>query len=239
MTNEQEDSLAFYTINSYLAINNLMYGNVEKAIKGAIASSEDAKGVLKEAETIGIKKRFGLKTDEEALKRYNQFKNRTFDKTKNEEIQRIMKITLDDIQNIKDCMTPLTENLILYRNIPTQKFYVPSNDNPIILMKSFISTSLYSHDKSYRNGKDFVQLQIEVPKGIPAIRYDKMTIQNEPDEVLLHPVKCEITDIENANIENCEKIVKLKVLDIIPINLNELKEKTEKIICHNNKIKEK
>ena len=225
MTNEQEDSLAFYTINSYLAINNLMYGNVEKAIKGAIASSEDAKGVLKEAETIGIKKRFGLKTDEEALKRYNQFKNRTFDKTKNEEIQRIMKITLDDIQNIKDCMTPLTENLILYRNIPTQKFYVP--------------TSLYSHDKSYRNGKDFVQLQIEVPKGIPAIRYDKMTIQNEPDEILLHPVKCEITGIENANIENCEKIVKLKVLDIIPINLNELKEKTEKIICHNNKIKEK
>ena len=228
MTKEQEESLRFYTINSYLAINNLMYGEIAKAFSGALNSSNDAKGVLLEAKQVGIKERFGLDTLD-AIDRYNQYKKRTFDENKIDEIKRILNLTIEDIQNIQNCMNPLDEDIILYRNIPIKKY---SNfvEKQIILMKSFVSTSLYPHNNSYRDGNEFIQIRFIVPKGIPAIRYDKLLLHNEPDEVLLHPIKWQILNIENSNNKNCKKIINAKVIETLAIDIDKIKKQTKNFI---------
>ena len=56
--NKYEEALWFYCRNDYIIINNLLWGNWDKLEKGMQIVVDDAKGVMKEADEIGIENRW-------------------------------------------------------------------------------------------------------------------------------------------------------------------------------------
>ena len=53
MTDAQLESIFFYVRNDYLILNNLMWGNLAEAFRGAEIANMDAKGMMEEAQKVG------------------------------------------------------------------------------------------------------------------------------------------------------------------------------------------
>ena len=120
MTDEHKETLKFYTINDYLLINGILWGEDEKTIDMLIQIiNEDGRGVVKEARELGFDVRWNC-TTEEGERIYQVYQKRfpviDSDAVKKQIIERAQ----NDIANMMACMEPLTADLCLYRNIKSK-----------------------------------------------------------------------------------------------------------------------
>jgi len=124
----------------------------------------------------------------------------------------------EDIKNILKLMQPSTKKITLYRNIRPNNILEQYSIGQILEFKSFVSTSINPSGTSYSKDKTFARYEITVPKGTPIIIASNYPEEmNEKDEIILHPIKCKITNVKKSNIENCPIIVELEFVNLIEV----------------------
>lgn len=203
MTEEQKESLRFYTTNDYLLINGLLWNEKDDVIDEFIRIiNEDGRGVMKEAEEMGFSKRWNC-SEEEGARLYEVYKKRFPLITSKEICSEIIARARDDIDNMMAALMPLEEDLVLYRNV--RKKYVENlTEGDVVDYKGFSSCSLEPHvpESATYGHSNSVLLKIQVPKVTPAIRLDKFErVGNEPDEIILPPMKLKIANINDDSID--------------------------------------
>lgn len=205
MTESQKETLRFYTINDYLLINGLLWGEDEQKIDIFInLINEDGRGVMAEAAQQGYDVRWNC-SKEEGERLYKIYEKRfpVIDSvTVKEEILKQAKM---DIANMMDCMTPLETDIVLYRNIKT-RFVENLNKGMTLDYLGFSSCSLNPHvaENAEYGSSGCTLAEIIVPAGTLAIRLDLMPdVQNEPDEIILAPVKFVITKVDQNSNKIC------------------------------------
>ena len=201
MTEEQMETLRFYTTNDYLLINGLLWGEDAETIDQYIRLvNEDGRGVMAEALAQGFDVRWNCSREEG--ERLYEIYQRRFPLIDHPAIrEKILAQARRDIANMMACLTPIASDLVLYRNMKTRyvnKLTVGSTLNH----PGFSSCSLHPHaaeNASYGSG-GCTLAEILVPAGTPAIRLDLLPdVQNEPDEVILAPASFLVTRIDRDN----------------------------------------
>lgn len=198
MTDEQKETLKFYTTNDYLLINGILWGEDENTIDTLIhIINEDGLGVMKEARELGFDVRWNC-TKEEGERIYKVYQKR-FPVIDSEAVKKqIIDRARNDISNMMACLEPLTAELVLYRNIKT-KFLDNIAEEKSLRYLGFSSCSLTPHvaENATYGSSGCTLFEITVPAGTPAIRLDLVPdVQNEPDEVILPPMEFLITKID-------------------------------------------
>lgn len=198
MTDEQKETLKFYTTNDYLLINGLLWGENDQTLDTLIhIINEDGLGVMKEARELGFDVRWNC-TKEEGERIYKVYQKR-FPVIDSEAVKKqIIDRAHNDISNMMACLEPLTAELVLYRNIKT-KFLDNIAEGKSLRYLGFSSCSLTPHvaENATYGSSGCTLFEITVPAGSPAIRLDLMPdVQNEPDEVILPPMEFLITKID-------------------------------------------
>ena len=202
MTESQKETLRFYTTNDYLLINGLLWGTDEKTIDIFInLINEDGRGVMAEALEHGFGVRWNCSNEEgERLYRIYQKRFPVIDSKAVKE--QILERARVDIANMMACMTPIETDMVLYRNIKT-RFVENLEEGMTLDYLGFSSCSLNSHvaENAEYGSSGCTLAEIIVPSGTPAIRLDLMPdVQNEPDEIILAPVKLLVTKVnQNEN----------------------------------------
>ncbi|MBR3715477.1 MAG: hypothetical protein IKL59_00360 [Clostridia bacterium] len=200
MTEAQKESLRFYTINDYLLINGLLWGTDEKTIDIYInLINEDGRGVMSEAVEQGFDIRWNC-SKEEGDRLYQIYQKR-FPIIDSEAVkEQILERARVDIANMIACMTPLETDMVLYRNIKT-RFVENLKEGMTLDYLGFSSCSLKPHmaENAEYGSSGCTLVEIIVPAGTLAIRLDLMPdIQNEPDEIILAPVKFIVTKVDKT-----------------------------------------
>lgn len=201
MTENQKETLQFYTKNDYLLINGLLWGIDENTTNTYIQLiNEDGRGVMKEAIEQGYDTRWNCSKEEG--ERIFQIYQKRFPIIDGDDVKKsIIEIARNDITNVMNSMTPLVTELVLYRNIKTK--YVEKLEQGMTLHHlGFSSCSLSPHvaENATYGSSGCTLVEIIAPIGTPAIRVDLMPdIQNEPDEVILAPLDFLITKVDKVN----------------------------------------
>ncbi|MBQ3096192.1 MAG: hypothetical protein IJC53_07165 [Clostridia bacterium] len=201
MTEAQKETLRFYTTNDYLLINGLLWGECEKTIDAFIQLiNEDGRAVLAEAVEQGFDVRWNCSIEEG--ERLHQIYQKRFPLIDNQNAKnQILEQAKIDISNMLSCMTPLTSEMVLYRNIKTK--YVDNLEQGMLLdYLGFSSCSLHPHvaENATYGSSRCTLAEITIPAGTPAIRLDLMPdVQNEPDEVILAPMTFFVTKVDREN----------------------------------------
>ncbi len=201
MTEAQKETLRFYTTNDYLLINGLLWGECEKTIDAFIQLiNEDGRAVLAEAVEQGFDVRWNCSIEEG--ERLYQIYQKRFPLIDNQNAKnQILEQAKIDISNMLSCMTPLTSEMVLYRNIKTK--YVDNLEQGMLLdYLGFSSCSLHPHvaENATYGSSRCTLAEITIPAGTPAIRLDLMPdVQNEPDEVILAPMTFFVTKVDREN----------------------------------------
>ena len=201
MTEAQKETLQFYTANDYLLINGLLWGEDEKTIEKYIQLiNKDGRGVMAEAMEQGFDVRWSCsKAEGERLYQIYQKRFPILDdlSVKNQ----ILEQARMDISNMMSCMTPLTSELVLYRNIKT-KFTDQLEQEMIFHHLGFSSCSLSPHiaENATYGSNECTLVEITAPAGTPAIRLDLLPdVQNEPDEIILAPMDFLLNKIDKES----------------------------------------
>ena len=200
MTEAQKETLRFYTTNDYLLINGLLWGTDEKTIDIFInLINEDGRGVMSEAVEQGFDIRWNC-SKEEGDRLYQIYQKR-FPIIDSEAVkEQILERARVDIANMIACMTPLETDMVLYRNIKT-RFVENLKEGMTLDYLGFSSCSLNPHmaENAEYGSSGCTLVEIIVPAGTLAIRLDLMPdIQNEPDEIILAPVKFIVTKFDKT-----------------------------------------
>ena len=201
MTEAQKETLRFYTTNDYLLINGLLWGECEKTIDAFFQLiNEDGRAVLAEAVEQGFDVRWNCSIEEG--ERLHQIYQKRFPLIDNQNAKnQILEQAKIDISNMLSCMTPLTSEMVLYRNIKTK--YVDNLEQGMLLdYLGFSSCSLHPHvaENATYGSSRCTLAEITIPAGTPAIRLDLMPdVQNEHDEVILAPLKFFVTKVDREN----------------------------------------
>ena len=198
MTEEQKETLRFYTTNDYLLINGLLWGENEKTIDQIIELiNTDGRGVMAEAVEQGFDVRWNC-SKEEGERIYQVYQKR-FPMIDDQKVKgKILEQARTDISNMMSCMTPLPSEMVLYRNIKT-KFVDNLEGGMTLHYFGFSSCSLSPHvaENATYGSSGCTLAEILVPAGTPAIRLDLMPdVQNEPDEVILAPIEFFVTGVD-------------------------------------------
>ena len=200
MTEAQKETLRFYTTNDYLLINGLLWGTDEKTIDIFInLINEDGRGVMSEAVEQGFDIRWNC-SKEEGDRLYQIYQKR-YPIIDSEAVkEQILERARVDIANMIACMTPLETDMVLYRNIKT-RFVENLKEGMTLDYLGFSSCSLNPHmaENAEYGSSGCTLVEIIVPAGTLAIRLDLMPdIQNEPDEIILAPVKFIVTKFDKT-----------------------------------------
>ena len=144
MTDEQKETLKFYTTNDYLLINGLLWGENGQTLDTLIhIINEDGLGVMKEARELGFDVRWNC-TKEEGERIYKVYQKR-FPVIDSEAVKKqIIERARNDISNMMACMERLTTDLCLYRNIKS-KFIADLAEDQTVDYLGFSSCSLQPH----------------------------------------------------------------------------------------------
>lgn len=201
MTEQQKETLQFYTTNDYLLINGLLWEESKESIDAIIdIINQDGLAVMKEAAEMGFDVRWNC-SKEDGEKRYKVYEKR-FPVIDGEEVKsQILERARDDISNMMACLNPLTSELVLYRNIKN-KFIDQINEGATLAYLGFSSCSLNPHiaENAMYGSSGCTLFEILAPAGTPAIRLDLLPdVQNEPDEVILAPMEFVVTKIDKEN----------------------------------------
>ena len=194
MTEKQKETLRFYTTNDYLLINGLLWNEDRDILVEKIKIiNEDGRGVMKEALEQGFDKRWECSL-EEGKRIHEMFEKRFPVIDSDAIIEQIIDRAKEDIKILSSCLKPLDEDLVLYRNINV-KYIRDYKDGDVIDYLGFSSCSLNSHEaeNAMYGSSGCTTIIVKVPKGTLAIRLDQLAdIANEPDEVLLPPLKFKV-----------------------------------------------
>lgn len=201
MTENQKETLQFYTKNDYLLINGLLWGIDENTTNTYIQLiNEDGRGVMKEAIEQGYDTRWNC-SKEEGERIFQIYQKRLPIIDSDDVKKSIIEIARNDITNMMNSMTPLVTELVLYRNIKTK--YVEKLEQGMTLHHlgfSSCSLSLHVAENATYGSSGCTLVEIIAPIGTSAIRVDLMPdIQNEPDEVILAPLDFLITKVDKVN----------------------------------------
>ncbi|MBR6526245.1 MAG: hypothetical protein IKT57_09750 [Clostridia bacterium] len=201
MTEAQKETLRFYTTNDYLLINGLLWGENEKIVDMFIQLiNADGRGVMAEAVEQGFHVRWNC-SKEEGEKLYQIYQKR-FPVIDNQTVKdQILERARNDISNMMACMTPLSSEMVLYRNIKT-RFVENLEQGMTLNYLGFSSCSLSPHmaENAEYGSSGCTLVEITAPAGTPAIRLDLMPdVQNEPDEVILAPIEFYVKRIDKEN----------------------------------------
>lgn len=195
MTEEQKETLRFYTANDYLLINGLLWGEDAETVDQYIRLvNEDGRGVMAEALAQGFDVRWNC-SREEGERLYEVYRRRfpLIDQPGIKE--KILAQAGRDISNMMACLKPLASDLVLYRNMKT-RYVNKLTAGSTLNHPGFSSCSLRPHaaeNASYGSG-GCTLAEILVPAGMPAIRLDLLPdVRNEPDEVILAPAAFLVT----------------------------------------------
>lgn len=200
--NKYEEALWFYCRNDYIIINDLLWGNWDKLEKGMQIVVDDAKGVMKEADEIGIENRW-QGTPEECQKIYNAYKKRTPKALDELGKKQLIKQANDDIDNLCKILKPCKEDITLYRNVRALDFREHFVGDKIT-MKGFSSCSKNKVEESFGGGPKFFRLNLVVPKGTLCIDTALFSqYANEQDEVILPPFECIVKSVKSSKNQNC------------------------------------
>jgi len=209
------ESILFYTRNDYLVINNLLYNNHEWLMRGIEMANKDAKGVMQEAIEQGVDKRWGV-SKEEGEKIFAMYKRRTPEVLDDTAIKEIIERAKADLKIILFAMKPAKTKIILYRNIRPENSLNEYKISNTIELKGLSSTSTSPSNESYGKEKTFIRYEITLPIGVPMLRASDFPHEmNEPDEVILPPMKCKIKGTRKGDTENCMKIIQLDFVELL------------------------
>ena len=183
-----------------MLINGLLWGTDEKTIDIFInLINEDGRGVMSEAVEQGFDIRWNC-SKEEGDRLYQIYQKR-FPIIDSEAVkEQILERARVDIANMIACMTPLETDMVLYRNIKT-RFVENLKEGMTLDYLGFSSCSLNPHmaENAEYGSSGCTLVEIIVPAGTLAIRLDLMPdIQNEPDEIILAPVKFIVTKFDKT-----------------------------------------
>ena len=191
MTEEQKETIRFYTTNDYLLINGLLWNeDRDILLKKIKIINEDGRGVMQEAIEQGFDKRWNCSLTE-GKQIYQMYEKRFPPLDSEKVIEEIINRAKQDIKVLYSCLKPLDEDLFLYRNIRT-KYIKDYKQGDIIDYRGFSSCSLESHEaeNAMYGSSGCSLIKIEAPRGTLAIRLDQeKDLANEPDEVILPPMK--------------------------------------------------
>ena len=201
MTEEQKETLRFYTTNDYLLINGLLWGEKDETIDIFIKLiNDDGRGVMAEALEQGFDVRWNC-SKEEGEKLYQTYQKR-FPIIDSQDVKnQIIERARTDISNMMSCMKPLDADMVLYRNVKT-KFVDKLEEGMTLNHLGFSSCSLSPHiaENATYGSSSCTLVEIIATEGTPAIRLDLMPdVQNEVDEVILAPIKFIVTKIDKEN----------------------------------------
>lgn len=201
MTEEQKETLRFYTTNDYLLINGLLWGEKEEVLDQMIhIINQDGRGVMQEALEMGFDVRWNC-SKEEGERLYKTYQRR-FPIIDNEDVKRqILDRAQKDIANMMACLQPIASEMLLYRNVKT-KFIDQLEPGMTLKCLGFSSCSLAPHmaENAMYGSSGCTLAQIAVAAGTPAIRLDQMPeVQNEPDEVILAPMEFLVTRVDTES----------------------------------------
>ena len=201
MTEEHKETLNFYTTNDYLLINGLLWGEDEDTIDQFIhIINEDGLSVMKEAVESGFDVRWNC-SKEDGEKLYKVYQKR-FPVIDNDDVKKeIIVRAKKDIENMMECLEPIKNEMVLYRNIKT-KFISNIEEGKSLKYLGFSSCSLNPHvaENAMYGSNGCTLFEIIAPEGTPAIRLDLMSdVRNEPDEVILSPIEFLVTKIDREN----------------------------------------
>lgn len=201
MTDAQKETLRFYTTNDYLLINGLLWGENEKTIDIFIKLiNDDGRAVMAEAIEQGFDVRWNC-SKEEGEMLYRTYQKR-FPIIENQNTRnQILEQAKLDISNMMACLTPLTSEIVLYRNIKTS-FINNLEEGMSLNYLGFSSCSLSPHvaENATYGSSGSTLVEIIAPAGTPAIRLDLLPdVQNEPDEVILAPIAFLVTKIDRES----------------------------------------
>ena len=178
--------------------------------------NQDGRGCLEEALEQGYQKRWGL-NQEDGEKLANIYRRRFPEILNDETKAKIIKQALIDIKNLESCLKPIDKSIKLYRNVKskfTQNLCINKTYNNL----GFSSCSLQPHtaeNKMYGSENSTLFI-INVPQNFPCIRLDLMKdVQNEPDEIILAPMKYAIKSIDRLN-----NVVEIDAICPLKIELN-------------------
>lgn len=166
------------------------------------------------------------------VKWLNCLKERLIDDLDDAAKQKIVGLAKDDISNILGAMAPSEEELLLYRTAWVGKgskgAYPYSREYEALCFSagsileietiSSYSTTPYREDEDV--GSDFFRYEIRVPKGRNILQLDQFVCHNEEGEVLLPPMKCQVTSIRNGENERCRGIIALDYMDQLAPSLS-------------------
>lgn len=192
--NQLEESIYFYTLNDYLLINNLLWGNAKKLEKSIQIIYDDAKASIALAERIGIENRW-RGTPERCNAVYNAHRKRTPEILDKKSKAKFILRAKQDIENIYGAMKPSQTDMVLYRNI--RLCDVKEDDYGLskeLKQYGFSSCSKRPCESSY-NSKDkkFVRFKIIIPKNTLMLDLDNFPDwNNEKGEVVLPPFKAKV-----------------------------------------------
>ena len=162
-------------------------------------SRKDGRGVMSEAVEQGFDIRWNC-SKEEGDRLYQIYQKR-FPIIDSEAVkEQILERARVDIANMIACMTPLETDMVLYRNIKT-RFVENLKEGMTLDYLGFSSCSLNPHiaENAEYGSSGCTLVEIIVPAGTLAIRLDLMPdIQNEPDEIILAPVKFIVTKVDKT-----------------------------------------
>jgi len=219
MKKEQKESILFYSLNDYLIINNLMWGNKKEAIDGYKIAYNDAQGIMKEALQMGLDKRWGVSL-KKGKELFNAYKRR-FPEILNEMVlEKVLKRAYKDINNITNCMTPSEKDFVVIRNVRISNSCQSYNIDDTILLQSLSSSSVGLFDYSYDSkDKQYIRYIIHIPRGTPILEMKSLPkdIRNEEDEIILPPMACLIMNVNMGNTDNCKKIVEMKFVNLLKV----------------------
>ena len=198
MTEAQKETLRFYTTNDYLLINGLLWGADEKTIDRFIQLiNEDGRAVMAEAVEQGYDVRWKC-SKEEGIRLFHVYQKR-FPVLDHEDVKKcVLERARDDIANLMAAMTPLADEMVLYRNIKT-RFVEHLEQGMIFHHLGFSSCSLNPHvaENATYGSSGSTLAEIIAPADTPAIRLDLMPdVQNEPDEIILAPLDFVVTKVD-------------------------------------------
>ena len=236
LSNAQKEALNFYTRSHYLIINNLMCQKFDELLlKWLPIVNDDDKVMVKEALEQGKAKRFNA-NEEWGEKIFNAYVKRTTEKLTPKDVEKHLKIAVQDILEMNSAMMPLDNDLTVFRKVHLRDHFPICHVKDKKEIPCFVSTTL-NPDK-YETSADVVLYKIILPKGIPVIRIDLLdkalaneyfgtSPQNE-EEVLLPPMCFQVVKIDSNISGNIKGNIELKALyslnlkDILDASLKQL-----------------
>lgn len=214
-----EETISFYTRNDFAIMNHLLIGNYDDLWKYALIAYNDNHGILNEYMQ-------GMRTvnSDYDIKWINCLQKRLLTSLDDTAKKNIITNAKNDINNILSAMRPTNKPILLYRTAWIDNQYAEENVfaysreykalqfgvGSVLEIKTITSCSLTPYREADDVGSNFYRYKIHVPCGLPVLELDQFMTHNEDGEVLLPPMKCNVTGIRGTDIKHCKGIVDLE-----------------------------